>query len=90
MRPRFANRGSHLLRLAVPALTSSCFNEAPIRESGKFLGPFVARERGGSFNEAPIRESGKCFDPVKGARPFLASMRPRFANRGSRALLPVR
>jgi len=38
----------------------SCFNEAPIHESGKWCqggrGPLVPLR----FNEAPIHESGKC------------------------------
>ena len=40
-----------------------------------------------SFNEAPIHESGKCERVRVGARLLqLASMRPRFMNRGSHGL----
>ena len=58
MRPRFANRGSG------PEPTSSrpggrCFNEAPIRESGKFGLALDWTHQHSRFNEAPIRESGK-------------------------------
>ena len=66
------------------------FNEAPIHESGKspngetFAGGFS------SFNEAPIHESGK-FEgrhlPKDG--PGVASMRPRFMNRGSHRTDPL-
>ena len=36
-----------------------------------------------SFNEAPIHESGKCAYVDLGAGHTVASMRPRFMNRGS-------
>ena len=37
------------------------------------------------FNEAPIHESGKCLRYGTRRHPHLASMRPRFMNRGSKA-----
>ena len=43
---------------AFPRLTSG-FNEAPIRESGKYASLVGIRSVGAGFNEAPIRESGK-------------------------------
>ena len=60
------------------------FNEAPIHESGKCR--CVARRLAAwsGFNEAPIHESGK-FDAFVQDHPSpeVASMRPRFMNRGS-------
>ena len=60
------------------------FNEAPIHESGKSL---PARRSGRGlprFNEAPIHESGKSqAQALRRAGRRLASMRPRFMNRGS-------
>ena len=84
MRPRFMNRGSTGLSRPTRFKHPS-FNEAPIHESGKCQ----LRRRSSvplciGFNEAPIHESGKsrC-----GQRRFaairIASMRPRFMNRGS-------
>ena len=40
-----------------------------------------------SFNEAPIHESGKYCEGSERETPTNASMRPRFMNRGSKALL---
>ena len=59
------------------------FNEAPIHESGKYrmldeLNSDILR-----FNEAPIHESGKYLVHGRIASKELASMRPRFMNRGS-------
>ena len=46
----------------------------PAKEAGQY-----------GFNEAPIHESGKC-DPLHGNITIgIASMRPRFMNRGSHA-----
>ena len=42
-------------------------------------------QRARRFNEAPIHESGKCIVLRPAARPDMASMRPRFMNRGSRS-----
>ena len=65
------------------------FNEAPIHESGKSSGYHPAMTPTPSFNEAPIHESGKChFEPLETPL-MIASMRPRFMNRGSfRIILP--
>ena len=60
------------------------FNEAPIHESGKCGCP--KRRRYASpfrFNEAPIHESGKCQLFRNDRITLVASMRPRFMNRGS-------
>ena len=62
----------------------SGFNEAPIHESGKCTaiassGPLSMR----CFNEAPIHESGKLRMHVMSPFFRVASMRPRFMNRGS-------
>ena len=38
-----------------------------------------------SFNEAPIHESGKCEEHEQDVKVRVASMRPRFMNRGSAA-----
>ena len=63
------------------------FNEAPIHESGKFGAKRTTATGAGRFNEAPIHESGKSHVHIRGAfSPATASMRPRFMNRGSRAL----
>ena len=62
---------------------SRCFNEAPIRESGKSPPLTPSPSTTDSFNEAPIRESGKCFSRHSSDTSPVASMRPRFANRGS-------
>ena len=64
------------------------FNEAPIHESGKCS---VFRRNLAvyfGFNEAPIHESGKSTLDWVEATHGMASMRPRFMNRGS-GLLPV-
>ena len=86
MRPRFANRGSRRASVArIQPRTG--FNEAPIRESGKSEGDELhAAAMGRCFNEAPIRESGKCPRNASQGAGSRASMRPRFANRGSRTL----
>ena len=45
--------------------------------------------RGRGFNEAPIHESGKCQRRrVHGGLQLVASMRPRFMNRGSYGRAP--
>ena len=61
----------------------TCFNEAPIHESGKWHWSICTRTAMSSFNEAPIHESGKYIrlGPDDAIEP--ASMRPRFMNRGS-------
>ena len=63
---------------------SPCFNEAPIHESGKYLDRIEGLPLAWSFNEAPIHESGK-WSLIDSAhiQQFMASMRPRFMNRGS-------
>ena len=46
--------------------------------------PLRSQRRGETrFNEAPIHESGKSEQPVERAANVVASMRPRFMNRGS-------
>ena len=52
------NRGSYDTS---PAFASgpTCFNEAPIHESGKYCLLHGDRNRFRRFNEAPIHESGK-------------------------------
>ena len=60
------------------------FNEAPIHESGKSVSRPAGSVPGFRFNEAPIHESGKsdrC--ELLGDGELVASMRPRFMNRGS-------
>ena len=77
------NRGS--ARLFHPCtMRWSCFNEAPIHESGKFPCRPASASPASRFNEAPIHESGK-YDHVRaaGLTALRASMRPRFMNRGS-------
>ena len=67
-----------------PSPAWSCFNEAPIHESGKYAGSEGTRpDSGHRFNEAPIHESGKYVSIVSQDRYAMASMRPRFMNRGS-------
>ena len=76
------NRGSSdssALRL----LIRSRFNEAPIHESGKWRSAICPRPMSYCFNEAPIHESGKYGCHPDETRIELASMRPRFMNRGS-------
>ena len=41
-------------------MAMSCFNEAPIHESGKSVSGSTKTARMTGFNEAPIHESGKC------------------------------
>ena len=82
MRPRFMNRGSSVDSASATPPCSG-FNEAPIHESGKsFLGPHSG-PRAVRFNEAPIHESGKLRKRSPAVLAFVASMRPRFMNRGS-------
>ena len=59
MRPRFMNRGS-CKTMCRERPSPTCFNEAPIHESGK-LGCLTTHCQVSyeSFNEAPIHESGK-------------------------------
>ena len=85
MRPRFMNRGSSETQ---PSLASAkCrFNEAPIHESGKWCPDEQCAIRAYRFNEAPIHESGKSRPLAHGRSQLLASMRPRFMNRGSRKI----
>ena len=52
------NRGSRLMTSS-DGLSTSCFNEAPIHESGKSHYVNSRRKRASGFNEAPIHESGK-------------------------------
>ena len=77
------NRGSRAHHRRSP-VQNGRFNEAPIHESGKLRPPGRPRGRGCRFNEAPIHESGKS-DPLEDhwLTEVLASMRPRFMNRGS-------
>ena len=58
MRPRFMNRGSRFYR-GKWRETTSCFNEAPIHESGKWNRARSTSRAHNGFNEAPIHESGK-------------------------------
>ena len=83
MRPRFMNRGSSggARRLGSRA---TGFNEAPIHESGKCPHSPTSRSGPHCFNEAPIHESGKCVEVNDLVRINVASMRPRFMNRGSK------
>ena len=77
------NRGSssHSITTKVHACS---FNEAPIHESGKCADPDSQSAMLNSFNEAPIHESGKYLrETAMTVRDALASMRPRFMNRGS-------
>ena len=60
-----------------------CFNEAPIHESGKWWRLRTARLLLPRFNEAPIHESGKFERRLEMTGAKVASMRPRFMNRGS-------
>ena len=63
------------------------FNEAPIHESGKGDAISSLGYPGPRFNEAPIHESGKARH-VSDAEPHgLASMRPRFMNRGRKSTI---
>ena len=52
------NRGSHAEKRE-KSIANTCFNEAPIHESGKCLADFRALRSSIRFNEAPIHESGK-------------------------------
>ena len=79
------NRGSRL-RSRSALRAESCFNEAPIHESGKSRATSTPARPSPCFNEAPIHESGKSdATPSELAKIRLASMRPRFMNRGSPA-----
>ena len=84
------NRGSFPWK-STKTGTGPCFNEAPIHESGKSLHGILSLRRYVRFNEAPIHESGKCltfsYPASHGTR---ASMRPRFMNRGSKAIAMYR
>ena len=85
MRPRFMNRGSSGTR---PPRGAWCprFNEAPIHESGKSgCATAPASLPDDRFNEAPIHESGKSPGAHDIEAQLVASMRPRFMNRGSQA-----
>ena len=53
------NRGS-IARARGAVHGTTCFNEAPIHESGKCESDRRATEADRRFNEAPIHESGKC------------------------------
>ena len=64
------------------------FNEAPIHESGKCPNRKRSKSQCSRFNEAPIHESGKCPRFLPGECQWIASMRPRFMNRGSRSRRP--
>ena len=59
------------------------FNEAPIHESGKYFQRRRSPSRIFRFNEAPIHESGKYLAGDARMVVPVASMRPRFMNRGS-------
>ena len=64
--------------------SQSGFNEAPIHESGKYMQAKPKPTPKPRFNEAPIHESGKSLAVLlPGQHIRLASMRPRFMNRGS-------
>ena len=82
MRPRFANRGSGkrcAQRDRLRALQGGPDSRIGEVERSRRIAPIY-----GGFNEAPIRESGKSDRAVAAGRgPRKASMRPRFANRGS-------
>ena len=80
------NRGSPMgAQCDAPARLG--FNEAPIHESGKFRERISSSRVAAGFNEAPIHESGKSDSrKLLGSRQLLASMRPRFMNRGSSAI----
>ena len=56
---------------------------------GSATGSPGGRGADNGFNEAPIHESGKCQRAQFLPLPSLASMRPRFMNRGSRDLLGI-
>ena len=73
-----------LYRIQPSAPLASGFNEAPIHESGKYPRLRWTVSCIACFNEAPIHESGKSLRQLAddlGA--MVASMRPRFMNRGS-------
>ena len=87
MRPRFMNRGSTgLSEIRATLVRESCFNEAPIHESGK-CGASVSE--GAHVLLASMRprfmNRGSTDAERKLHYPHLASMRPRFMNRGSRS-----
>ena len=63
------NRGSAQHGYAAIGI-ASCFNEAPIHESGKSTCPGTSGSRSITcFNEAPIHDSGKFSPPSSPARP---------------------
>ena len=76
------NRGSGTLG-TIRARGRGCFNEAPIHESGKSRPYRATCSQAYRFNEAPIHESGKKHTRLPFPRLRIASMRPRFMNRGS-------
>ena len=85
MRPRFANRGSSGGAASSPRCCSG-FNEAPIRESGKWREGLADGERPAIASMRPrFANRGSPRMPRKRRRDISASMRPRFANRGSEA-----
>ena len=57
------NRGSGAGRSGWPS-GWTCFNEAPIHESGKSMCIASRPSINRGFNEAPIHESGKCRSPL--------------------------
>jgi len=77
------NRGS-VAYVELSYEATDCFNEAPIHESGKWVRQGDLTGDPGCFNEAPIHESGKYRSTgARAETEGLASMRPRFMNRGS-------
>ena len=63
---------------------ATSFNEAPIHESGKYAFSMWIHTDSVRFNEAPIHESGKSTPrQLTLGGVDMASMRPRFMNRGS-------
>ena len=77
------NRGSRKSWSNVGLGSKTCFNEAPIHESGKCCFVATASASSERFNEAPIHESGKYDHTLGPVFDRIASMRPRFMNRGS-------
>ena len=80
------NRGS-LGPASHPVTVLRRFNEAPIHESGKYRSQGCHLLATARFNEAPIHESGKWRPKQQWTKVLGASMRPRFMNRGSKALV---
>ena len=83
MRPRFANRGS-LGERPTGSEGIRGFNEAPIRESGKWPGPSSSDTARIGASMRPRFANRGSDNPIRviGLQQR-ASMRPRFANRGS-------